>query len=135
MSTFRLEIITPVGKKFEQDIEFILIRTTEGDMGILPGHAPFVSGTQPGEIKIRLEKNKEVRYYISGGFLSINLNKVILIVDEAMLPEEIDIIQAKKEVEYAKEKLKKLNEDKQIIMAQKSLQDALMKVSVAEKFL
>lgn len=135
MANFRLEIVTPIGKKFSQDIEFLKVRTTEGDMGILPNHAPFVAGLKPEEIKVRIEKGNEVRYYISNGFIEVNSNKVVIIVDEALLPEEIDIETAKREVQLAQEKLKKLNEDKQIMLAQKSLQDALMKVKVAEKLL
>ena len=135
MANFKLEIVTPIGKKFSQEIEFLKVRTTEGDMGILPNHAPFVAALKPEEIKIRIEKGNEELYYISNGFIEINNNKVVIIVDEALKPEEIDIETAKKEVALAQEKLKKLNEDKQIMLVQKSLQDALMKVRVAERLL
>lgn len=135
MANFKLEIVTPIGKKFSKEVEFLKVRTTEGDMGILPNHAPFVAALKPEEIKIRIEKGNEELYYISNGFIEINNNKVTIIVDEALKPEEIDIETAKKEVELAQEKLKKLNEDKQIILIQKSLQDALMKVKVAERLL
>ena len=99
MANFRLEIVTPIGKKFSQDIEFLKVRTTEGDMGILPNHAPFVAGLKPEEIKVRIEKGNEVKYYISNGFIEVNSNKVVIIVDEALLPEEIDIETAKREVQ------------------------------------
>ncbi|MDP0488223.1 MAG: ATP synthase F1 subunit epsilon [Fusobacterium sp. JB021] len=135
MNSFKLEIITPLGIKFEKEVEYILLKTTEGNMGILPNHAPFVAGLYSDEIKIRLNKSDEISYYISGGFLEINKEKVLIIVDEAMLPDEIDLLQAKKELEFAQKKLEKLNEDKQIVMAQKSLQDALVKVRVAERLL
>ncbi|MCI6151744.1 ATP synthase F1 subunit epsilon [Fusobacterium perfoetens] len=135
MANFKLEIITPIGKKFSQEIEFVKVRTTEGDMGILSNHAPFVSGLQPEEISIRVTKGKEIKYYISNGFIEVSNNNVTIIVDEALLPEEIDIEMAKKEVQLAQEKLKKVNEDKQIMIVQKTLQDALMKVKIAEKLL
>ncbi|NME36425.1 MULTISPECIES: ATP synthase F1 subunit epsilon [Fusobacterium] len=135
MANFRLEIITPIGKKFSEEIEFVKVRTTEGDMGILSNHAPFVAALQPEEISIRVTKGKEIKYYISNGFIEISNNNVTIIVDEALLPEEIDIEIAKKEVQLAQEKLKKTNEDKQIMLVQKTLQDALMKVKIAEKLL
>lgn len=135
MSSLKLEIITPSGIKFSKDVEYILLKTTEGNMGILPNHAPFVAGLCSDDIKIRFNKSKEISYYISGGFLEINKEKVLIIVDEAMLPDEIDLLEAKKELEFAQKKMEKLNEDKQIMMAQKSLQDALVKVRVAEKLL
>lgn len=135
MSSFKLEIITPLGIKFAKDVEYISLKTTEGNMGILANHTPFVAGLHSDDIKIKINNSTEISYYISGGFLEINKEKVLIIVDEAMLPDEIDLLEAKKELEFAQKKLKKLNEDNQIIMAQKSLQDALVKVRVAEKLL
>ena len=135
MASFNLEIITPIGSKFSGEVEFVLLRTTDGDMGILPNHAPFVAGLQPEEIKIKISKEKEISYYISNGFLEINSNKVILIVDEAMLPEEIDLETAKREIFLAQEKIRKIKEDNQIMIVQKTLQEALTKVRIAERLL
>ena len=135
MANFRLEIVTPSGKIYSNDGEFVLVRTTEGDMGILANHSPFVAGLAVGEMIVREEKGKEIPYYVSGGFLEINSNKVIVLVDEAMLASEIDLENARKEAAFAEEKLKKLTEDKNIILTQKSLHEALVKVSIAEKLL
>lgn len=135
MANFRLEIVTPKGKLYSNDVEFVLARTTEGDMGILANHAPFVAGLTVGEMVVREAKGKEIPYYVSGGFLEINSNKVIVLVDEAMLASEIDLEKAKKEVALAEEKLKKLSEDKNLILTQKTLHEALVKVSIAEKLL
>lgn len=135
MANFRLEIVTPKGKLYSNDAEFVLARTTEGDMGILANHAPFVAGLTVGEMVVREAKGKEIPYYVSGGFLEINSNKVIVLVDEAMLASEIDLEKAKKEVALAEEKLKKLSEDKNLILTQKTLHEALVKVSIAEKLL
>ena len=135
MANFRLEIVTPKGKLYSNDVEFVLARTTEGDMGILANHAPFVAGLTVGEMVVSETKGKEIPYYVSGGFLEINSNKVIVLVDEAMLASEIDLEKAKKEVALAEEKLKKLSEDKNLILTQKTLHEALVKVSIAEKLL
>ncbi len=135
MSTFQLEIVTPVGKTFEGEATYVLVRTVDGDMGILPNHAPFVSALQPNEIKINLSKEKEVRYYISNGFLEINNNKVVIIVDEAMLPEEIDLEKARKEVLLAQEKMKKVTEEAQMMLTEKTLREALVKVKIGERLL
>ncbi|WP_300356490.1 ATP synthase F1 subunit epsilon [Fusobacterium sp.] len=135
MANFRLEIVTPTGKIYSKDVEFVLARTTEGDMGILANHSPFVAGLAVGEMIVREEKGKEIPYYVSEGFLEINSNKVIVLVDEAMLASEIDLEKAKKEAIFAEEKLKKLTEDKNFILTQKSLHEALVKVSIAEKLL
>ena len=135
MANFTLEIVTPNGKIYSKEVEFVLVRTTEGDMGILANHAPFVAGLAVGEMNVREAKGKEVPYYVSGGFLEISSNKVIVLVDEAILASEIDLEKARKEAAFAEEKLKKLSEDKNLILTQKSLHEALVKVSIAEKLL
>lgn len=135
MANFKLEIVTPQGKLYSKDVEFVLLRTTEGDMGILANHSPFVAGLVTGEMVVREEKGKEIPYYISGGFLEINSNKVIVLVDEALLASEIDIEKAKQDARFAEEKLKKLNEEKNLLLIQKNLQEALTKVSIAQKVL
>ena len=56
MANFRLEIVTPSGKIYSNDVEFVLVRTTEGDMGILANHSPFVAGLAVGEMIVREEK-------------------------------------------------------------------------------
>ena len=133
MANFKLEIVGPSGKVYSNDVEFVLVRTTEGDMGILPNHSPFVAGLAIGEMMVREEKGKEISYYISEGFLEINNNKVIILADEAILSTDIDIEAARKEAALAEERLKKLTEDKNLLMARKSLHEALVKVSIAEK--
>lgn len=135
MANFRLEIVTPTGKIYSKDIEFVLVRTTEGNMGILPNHSPFVAALDVGEMMVREEKGKEISYYVSEGFLEISNNKVIILADEAMLSTEIDIEAARKAAALAEEKLKKLSEDKNILMTQKALHEALVKVNIAEKLL
>lgn len=135
MANFKLEIVTPTGKIYSNEVEFVLVRTTEGDMGILANHSPFVASLAIGEMIVREEKGKEIPYYVSEGFIEINSNKVIVLVDEAMLASEIDLEKARKEAVFAEEKLKKLTEDKNFVLTQKSLHEALVKVSIAEKLL
>ena len=54
MATFKIKVVTYEKKVLEQEAEFVLVRTTEGDMGILPNHSPFIAGLSTGEMKIRL---------------------------------------------------------------------------------
>lgn len=133
MSTFKLKLVNSERVLLEEEAEFIMVRTTVGDMGILPNHAPFVSGLAVGEMKIRA-KGQEEYYFVSGGFLEISKSNVVTILaDEAMNSKEIDMERAKKEVEIAEAKLKKIQEDKEILMTQRALQEALTKVKLAER--
>ena len=134
MATFNVKVVTYQEKVLEQEADFLLVRTTEGDMGVLPNHSPFVAELDIGEMMIRLN-GTEKSYFVSGGFLEISNNNVTILADEAMASELIDLERAKKEAEEAKAKLEKLKEDKDILMTEKNLNAALTKVRLAEKLL
>ena len=134
MATFNVKVVTYQEKVLEQETDFLLVRTTEGDMGILPNHSPFVAELAIGEMMIRLN-GTEKSYFVSGGFLEISNNNVTILADEAMASELIDLERARKEAEEAKAKLEKLKEDKGILMTEKNLNAALTKVRLAEKLL
>ena len=134
MATFKIKVVTYEEKVLEQEAEFVLVRTTEGGMGILPNHSPFIAGLSTGEMKIRLN-GKEEKYFVSEGLLEISNNVVTIIATEAIPADQLDVERAKKEVEELKAKLAKMQEDKDILLTQKNLHKALMKVQVAEKLL
>lgn len=134
MATFKIKVVTYEEKVLEQEAEFVLVRTTEGDMGILPNHSPFIAGLSTGEMKIRLN-GKEEKYFVSEGLLEISNNVVTIIATEAIPADQLDVERAKREVEELKAKLAKMQEDKDILLTQKNLHKALMKVQVAEKLL
>ncbi len=134
MATFKLEVVTPHKKVLSQEAEFVMLRTTEGDMGILAGHSPFVAELAIGEMKIK-SSGEETRYFVSGGFLDISIERVMILADEAMDVKDIDLERTKKEAEVAKQKLAKLKEDRDIAATQKALQEALTKVRLAEQHL
>lgn len=134
MATFNVKVVTYQEKVLEQEADFLLVRTTEGDMGVLPNHSPFVAELAIGEMMIRLN-GTEKSYFVSGGFLEISNNNVTILADEAIASELIDLERARKEAEEAKAKLEKLKEDKDILMTEKNLNAALTKVRLAEKLL
>lgn len=134
MATFKIKVVTYEELVLQQEADFVLVRTTEGDMGILPNHAPFIAELSTGEMKIRLG-NKEEKYFVSEGLIEISNNVVTIIASEAIPADQLDVERARKEVERLKAKLDKVKEDKDILLTERNLQKALMKVQVAEKML
>lgn len=133
MATFNLKLVTSHKILLNKEADFVMLRTTEGDMGILANHSPFVAELEIGELKVRAE-GKEEFYYVSGGFLEISKSNVVTILaDEAMLAKDIDLEKARKEAELAQAKLQKQAEDKEILLTERALQEALTKVKLAEK--
>jgi len=132
MATFKFEILTPHDLVLAKDVERVILRTVEGDMGILANHAPFVSELAVGEMKVVAEDYEE-KFFVSGGFLEISRDKTLILADEAINVKDIDVVMAKKQAEEAKAKLDKLKEDRDIAATEKTLQEALTKVKLAER--
>ncbi len=133
MSTFNLEIITPHKIVVKQEVAKIIARTTEGDMGVLAGHAPLVAELAIGEMKIEKDDKNIDYYFISGGFLEISKQKVLILADKAMRADEIDIEEAAREKEIYEARLAKLGEDREIAITQRALQESLTKIRVGER--
>ncbi|MGB6128547.1 MAG: ATP synthase F1 subunit epsilon [Psychrilyobacter sp.] len=131
MATFKLEVITPLKKVLEMEVERVILRTSEGDMGILAKHAPLVAELAVGEMKIKTDAGEE-RFFVAGGFLEVSKDRTLVLADEAININDIDVEVARKEAELAKQKLAKLKEDRDIAVTQKALESALTKVGMVE---
>jgi len=129
MSSFNVSIVTQVKKILEQEAGYLRLRTSEGDIGILPNHAPFVAELSMGKMEIE-SPNKDRRniYFLSGGFLEISNNQVTIIADEILPIEEIDIENEQTQVEELKKELEKLEIDEEKKKLQKKLKISLAKI-------
>lgn len=129
MSSFNVSVVTQVKKILEQEAGYLRLRTSEGDIGILPNHAPFVAELSMGKMEIE-SPNKDRRniYFLSGGFLEISNNQVTIIADEILPIEEIDIENEQTQVEELKKELEKLEIDEEKKKIQKKLKISLAKI-------
>ncbi len=130
-STFQLEIVTPDRKFFDEEVEMTIVRTSEGDVGILRDHMPTVAPLDIGVIKIKKDGQlKEAT--CAGGFVSIDEDKATIITDAAEWPEEIDVVRAESAAKRAEERLKN-KEKTNVLRAQIALNKALNRLRVAGK--
>ena len=129
MPSFSVSVVTQVKKILEQEAGYLRLRTSEGDIGILPNHAPFVAELSMGKMEIE-SPNKDRRniYFLSGGFLEISNNQVTIIADEILPIEEIDIENEQTQVEELKKELEKLEIDEEKKKLQKKLKISLAKI-------
>jgi len=129
MSSFNVSVVTQVKKILEQEAGYLRLRTSEGDIGILPNHAPFVAELSMGKMEIE-SPNKDRRniYFLSGGFLEISNNQVTIIADEILPIEEIDIENEQTQIEELKKELEKLEIDEEKKKIQKKLKISLAKI-------
>ncbi|HEY2494646.1 MAG TPA: F0F1 ATP synthase subunit epsilon [Paenibacillus sp.] len=104
MSTILLEIVTPDHTAYTGQVEGLIVRGVEGALGILPGHIPFVTPLQVAPIIVQLGK-EELSIAISGGFVEVRKDKVVILAESAELSEEIDVERARAAQERAERRL------------------------------
>jgi len=131
--TFLLEIVTPYGLVVSSKVEEAYIPGSQGDFGVLPGHAPFLTSLRIGELHYR--RDKEVFYLaMNRGFAEVTPTKTTIIADTAEPASEIDLERARAAKTRAEERLKSLSQDDPAYGQEiDALQRAKLRLQVAEK--
>ena len=104
----------------------------EGQLGILPHHAPLMTTLQAGELLIRAS-GEEFSLAISGGFLEVRPDRIIVLADAAERAEEIDIARAEEAKRRAEERLSRPAPEADAARAEAALQRSLARLKVAER--
>jgi F-type H+-transporting ATPase subunit epsilon len=134
MSTIKLEIVTAEQQILSDEVDSIVAPGIDGEFGILPHHAPLMTMLQPGELIIK-KGGEESDFAISGGFLEVHPEKVIILADACERSDAIDTERAEAAMRRAEEQLKAagpgLPEDH--ARAEASLRRALARLKVASK--
>jgi F-type H+-transporting ATPase subunit epsilon len=132
MATIRLEIVTPEKMVFSEDVDAIQAWGVEGQLGILPHHAPLMTMLQPGDLVIRKGSHEEL-LTISGGFLEVRPDKVVILADACERAEEIDVARAEAAKQRAQEVLKTAVTGIDSAAAEASLRRSLARLRTVEK--
>ncbi len=132
MATLRLEIVTAERTVFADDVSEVVAWGVEGQLGILPHHASLMTMLQPGDLLIK--KDDEEHYLvISGGFLEVRPDKVIILADACERAEEIDVERAEAARRRAEEILKTRPPEIDTAAAEAALRRSLARIKVAER--
>ena len=133
MANLKLEIVTAERQVFSDEVKAVIAPGVEGQLGILPHHAPLMTMLQAGELIIK--KDDEENYlFISGGFLEVRPDKVIILADACEHCDEINISRAQEAKQRAEERLK-LTPDSGMdhTRAEAALRRSLVRLKVAER--
>lgn len=107
--TLLCEIVTPERIVYTNEVEMVVAPTIDGEVGILPLHAPLVTVLRPGELRVRYNGNKDVEWFaVSGGYLHVFQDKVIILADDAEIASRIDVDRARKAKELAEQRMAEL---------------------------
>jgi len=128
-----LEIVTPERQVFSQQVDSVVCPGIEGELGVLPHHAPLLTTLGVGELRIR-RSGEEEYFAIAGGFLQVRPDKVVVMAETADMASEIDLeraMEARREAEQAL--AEGFEEPADLARARAALQRALVHIRVAER--
>ena len=109
--TLLCEIVTPERIVYTNEVEIVIAPTLDGEIGILPLHAPLVTVLRPGELRVRFNDNKDVEWFaVSGGYLQVHEDKVIVLADAAEHASQIDVERARQAKEMLERRMAEIKE-------------------------
>jgi F-type H+-transporting ATPase subunit epsilon len=125
----QVELVSPERVLYTGEAQMVLARTTDGEIGFLPGHAAFVATLAPGRVRIVKEDGSEELAAVHSGFVEVRDNRVIILSDVAELAGQIDVERARRAKQAAEEKLRAGDDPE----AQAALARAETRIEIAER--
>lgn len=132
MATTRLEIVTAERVVFSEEVDTVIAPGIEGQLGVLPHHAPLMTTLMPGELLVR-KGGEEFALAITGGFVEVRPDRIIILADAAERVEEIDVARAEEAKRRAEERIKAPTSDVDLLRAEAALRRSLMRLEVAAR--
>ncbi len=132
MAGIRLDIVTAERQVYSEDVDLVVAPGVDGEMAILPSHAPLMTTLQPGELLIRRD-GEETSLVITGGFLEVRPERVTVLADAAERAEEIDAERAEEARRRAEERLGEKLGATDLARAEAALRRSLVRLRVIQK--
>jgi F-type H+-transporting ATPase subunit epsilon len=128
-----LEIVTPERLAYSGEVDAVVLPGSEGELGVLPHHAPLVSTLGVGELRYR-KGGEEESFAIVGGFLQVRPDRVVVMAETADMASEIDLEKAQEAKREAERTIETGSHDgADLAVARAELQQALLRIRVAER--
>jgi F-type H+-transporting ATPase subunit epsilon len=102
---FPVEVLTPEGKVFEDEVEMVSTRTSVGSIGILANHAPLMAMLEPTELRLYRSESDIVRFAQGEGYMQVVDNTALLLVEEALDPDSLDHSTLESQLDNARQAL------------------------------
>ena len=130
--SFKLNIVEPDGVFYEGEIDMLEFNTTEGEIGVLPGHIPMTVIIKPGIMTIYETGKDEKRAAIHAGFAEILQDKVTILAEVVEWPEEIDTARAEAAYERAQERIQQKDPGTDMVRAEAALLRAMARINLVK---
>ncbi len=134
MATLQCEILTPEGCAFSGEAEMIVVPGSEGGLGVLPRHQPIVARLDVGEIRVKLSASEWRTFAASDGYFSMQGEKALVLVEDAVALESIDVDAANAKAADARDRIARAesgDEDVDLFRAKRDLEVAENQLRIA----
>jgi F-type H+-transporting ATPase subunit epsilon len=108
---FQVEVLTPEGEVFNDEVQMISTKTAVGSIGVLAHHAPLLAMLDPTELRLYKSDSEVVRFAQAEGYMQIADNRALLLVEEAHAPSALDAGQLRERVLQAEQELESAGDD------------------------
>jgi F-type H+-transporting ATPase subunit epsilon len=108
---FPVEVLTPEGEVFKDEVEMISTRTAVGSIGILAHHQPLLAMLDPTELRLYKSDSDVVSYAQGEGYLQVTPERVLVLVEDAISPDDLDAGELRSRLEEAERELESADED------------------------
>ncbi|MGQ9599607.1 MAG: F0F1 ATP synthase subunit epsilon [Anaerolineae bacterium] len=134
MSPLRCEVVTAERIVFQGDVDMVLAPGMQGQLGILPHHAPLITALTYGELILRRAGQEDEYIAIGGGFMEVSPSQITILADSAERAEEIDIERAEAARQRAAEIMaQKRREEAEFARAEAALRRSTVRLKVAKR--
>ena len=134
MNTFQVQILEADRPFYRGECESLTVPTIDGQHGILAGHSNMIVAVVPGTLRYRIPGEKDQYAAVSYGLVKIEHGEVLILVDSAERPEEIDANRARRAADAAKEALQQKRSIQEYRQAQTTLARAINRLRVKKDF-
>jgi F-type H+-transporting ATPase subunit epsilon len=108
---FRVEVLTPEGEVFNDDVEMVSTKTAVGSIGILAHHEPVLSMLDPTELRLYRTESEVVRFAQAEGYMQVADNRALILVEEAHAPDALDVSSLRERLQRAERELEAAGDD------------------------
>jgi len=128
--TLYFQVVSPYGTVINTDVQFVVVPGAEGELGFLPNHAPLISTLEIGVIRYTVDE-KVKKMAVSGGFVEVADNKVVILAETAELAECIDVARAQAAKARAEKRLQDKQSETDLKRADLALRRAVARLNAA----
>jgi F-type H+-transporting ATPase subunit epsilon len=132
MAVLNFEIVTAERVVYSGEVDVVVAPGMEGQLAILPSHAPLITTLQHGELLVR-RGGEEIAMFVQGGFMEVSGNRVTVLADVAERAEEIDIERAEEAKRLAESQLREPRPEMDLATAEAALKRSMLRLKIAER--